>query len=96
MHRTILALGALLLPWPALADGQCGERAEVIRQLDGRYAEQPVALGIAENGGVIEVLAAPQGETWTIVITMPNGITCMLAAGEDWERIPRVAMAPAA
>ena len=47
-------------------------------------------MGLANNGGVIEVLSSKAGNSWTIIITMPNGTACMIAAGENWEDIPTV------
>ena len=47
-------------------------------------------MGLTNNGGVIEVLSSKTGERWTI-ITMPNGTACMIAAGEKWEAIPKIA-----
>lgn len=71
----------------------CTSRSDVISHLSKKYSENPVAIGLANNGGVIEVLSSKQGASWTIVITMPNGMTCMIAAGENWESVPRVAKA---
>ncbi|MGB8275044.1 MAG: hypothetical protein WCF16_07205 [Alphaproteobacteria bacterium] len=69
----------------------CSTRANVLSHLSKKYAETPVALGVAENGGVIELLTSAQGNTWTIIVTMPNGKSCMVAAGEGWEQVPRMA-----
>ena len=33
------------------------------------------------------------GSSWKIIITMPNGPTCMVAAGENREKIPHTANA---
>jgi hypothetical protein len=55
-------------------------------QLSEQYAEVPVSLGVANNGGVMEVLSAPNGKTWTLILTMPDGMSCMIAAGDDWRR----------
>jgi len=66
----------------------CTERSEVVNQLASQYTEAPVAMGIANNGGVVEILVAPGGASWTIILTMPNGVTCMIAAGENWETLP--------
>ncbi len=63
----------------------CGGRADVIKSLLERYDEKPVSMGIANNGGVLEVLVG--GNTWTIIITMPNGTACLIAAGEDWAQL---------
>ena len=93
MRRLALALTALMSAAPALADAPagpvCDARKEVLGHLAGKYSENPVALGLATNGGVVELLTAGDGKTWTIVITLPNGQTCLVAAGENWETKPR-------
>ena len=33
---------------------------------------------------------AKEGKTWTLIITLPSGPTCLLAAGKDWEKLPKV------
>ena len=78
-----------LLLWfsgPAGAQSLCGQRAEMLNGLDGTYTEAPSAMGLSTNGGVVEILTSPGGETWTIIITLPNGMSCLIAAGENWER----------
>ena len=73
----------------------CTKRADVVNHLANKYSEKPVALGLADNGGVIEVLSSVTGGNWTIIITMPNGTTCMIAAGEHWEKVPqKVSLGP--
>lgn len=69
--------------------GVCAERAEVLAHLSGAYKESPVAMGLANNGGVIEVLRSDDRKTFTILITMPDGVSCMIAAGESWENLPQ-------
>jgi hypothetical protein len=34
---------------------------------------------------VVEVLADSAGSTWSIIITMPDGMACIVASGEHWE-----------
>jgi len=36
---------------------------------------------------VIEVLASQDGASWSIVVTLPSGLTCLVASGEGWRRI---------
>jgi hypothetical protein len=36
---------------------------------------------------VIEVLKAPDGKTWTILFTSPNGASCLVASGEAWQEL---------
>lgn len=94
MFGKTLAAAALIAAFslPAAAqDLACAKRSEVLKQLSARYTETPVALGLANNGGVLEILSSKTGATWTILITMPNGPTCMIAAGEHWEKLPHTA-----
>lgn len=75
----------------ASTDRNCSTRANVLKQLSHKYSESPTAVGLAQNGGIIEVLTSNEGGTWTIIITMPDGTSCMVAAGEDWETLPKFA-----
>ncbi|HTO84872.1 MAG TPA: hypothetical protein VMQ73_21805 [Methylomirabilota bacterium] len=92
MLKAILVFTALTLPLPALA-GQmaCSQRDDVLAQLGSKYKEAPKAAGVANNGGLIEVLTSDEGKTWTIILSMPNGTSCLLAAGEDWQSVAAVA-----
>jgi len=64
----------------------CGKRDDVLAQLSEKFREAPVGVGLASNGGLIELLTADTGTTWTLIVTMPNGPTCLLAAGQDWQQ----------
>lgn len=62
----------------------CGKRAAVVADLNANYAERPKSVGIADNGTVLEVLTAKSG-TWSILMTLPDGITCLIWFGEYWQ-----------
>jgi hypothetical protein len=70
----------------------CAKRAVLLRELETRYQEKPIAMGLGANGALIEVLAASDGATWTIILSYPDGMSCMLAAGQDWQSRARVAV----
>ena len=76
---------------PATAQSVCMTHAEVEKQLGTKYAESPVALGLASNGSVFEVFSKADGTSWTMVVTLPNGTSCLLAEGEAWENVPKSA-----
>jgi len=42
------------------------------------------------NGSVLEVLASKTG-SWTILVTQPSGLLCVVASGEAWENFPETA-----
>lgn len=92
--RLLLAVAIFAGAAPAGANGlppHCAKRGDLYQQLAQRFQEAPVARGLANNGALVEVFSAPDGGTWTVTITMPNGVACMVAAGDDWENLPRVA-----
>ncbi len=69
----------------------CGARDDLANKLKQRYDEMPSALGIASNGRLVEVFTSPNG-TWTIVLTRPDGVSCLLAVGQDWQTMVRDAV----
>jgi hypothetical protein len=79
----IALAGALMSP-PAEAAAVCGERGTILKRLEQRHEETPQALGLSADGGVIEVLVAPDGG-WTILVTYPKRPTCIIAIGEAWQ-----------
>ncbi len=65
----------------------CDLRENVIELLARKYGEAPVAVGLTGTGGLIEVLTTKDGKTWTIIVTRPNGTSCMVAEGEGWRQL---------
>jgi hypothetical protein len=73
----------------ASAQTVCKPRTDVVGHLAKNYGEAPVAIGVTNKGGLVEVLATGDGNTWTIIVSMPNGTSCMVAAGEGWRSMER-------
>jgi len=87
----VAALVALFWSTTARAQAVCTERSKIVASLGKTYQEAPVSVGLTTGGGaVIEVFAAEDGSTFTLIITRPNGISCIMAAGEAWVNIPFV------
>jgi len=68
----------------------CAPRAQLLDQLSSKYKEVPLAAGLSSSGSLIEVLTSDNGSTWTIMVSQPNGSSCLVAAGEGWEELKRV------
>ncbi len=66
---------------------QCDKRAKVLGHLAQKYREAPVAVGVTNSGGLVEVLTTGDGNTWTIIVSNPDGLSCLVAAGEGWRKI---------
>ncbi len=65
----------------------CGVRESLVERLEVRFKEIFVAYGLTGNGMVVEVYVSAHG-SWTLVLTRPDGIACLMAAGQNWEYLP--------
>jgi hypothetical protein len=105
LHLTAAALvGMLGLAAPALAQAPpptpvspaCHSHGDLAAMLNQKFAEQPSALGVQANGHLVEVFVANDGISWTIVVTRPDGWSCIVAVGEHWEALPDPVTSPLA
>lgn len=80
----LLAGGALAETLPGNTPIPCAPHDNVQQSLKQIHAEKPVSRGIDARGAMVEVFAAPAGN-WTIVVTEPGGMSCLMASGEAWE-----------
>jgi hypothetical protein len=89
MDRIFFALSlglAGLIASPLRAAPQCGPHDNVADELAKQYGEAPHAMGLAQDNTVMELYAAETG-TWTLTVTLANGQTCLVAAGQNFETI---------
>lgn len=61
----------------------CGPRASVVHHLRENYGEQLTAVGIVDGGGAVIELHVSR-TSWTLLQTLPNGVSCLLSTGEGW------------
>ena len=86
---TGILLGLIIIlsnPSSAYANqSHCGPRESIVSYPAKKYKEHPVALGVTNNGGLVEVLQSADGSTWSILASNPQGLACLVAAGEGWK-----------
>ncbi|MGP1394499.1 MAG: hypothetical protein ACTS3R_03195 [Inquilinaceae bacterium] len=90
--RTLLLTAVAALPLLGAADahGQtvsCGNREAMLLVLAQRFDEAPRAIGLDRNGRVMEIVAAESG-SWSLLVTAPNGRTCLVASGTAFSILP--------
>ena len=97
MKRFMIALigvsfTALLAAPATSAENICGKRDEIVSRLESGYQEYNSAMGMSTNGGLVELYTSENG-TWTLMLSQPNGVSCLIAAGENWEsfKLPKSA-----
>jgi len=84
----VLLLGAVASNHAAAADQQptaCGPRTDVVKALGDRFHETQSAMALTSVGTLLEVLTADDGATWTIIVSRPDGLSCVVAAGQNWQ-----------
>ncbi len=69
---------------PVKAQPVCMPHDELRVELDRNFLEAPRAIAIANNGALIELYAKRDQSSWTLVMTRPGGLSCVLVAGEEW------------
>ncbi|MBF9043414.1 hypothetical protein HKCCE4037_08755 [Rhodobacterales bacterium HKCCE4037] len=83
---------ATFVALPAEAQNMlCGQRDVVVNELQGRYGEQVLGMGLAHQNRIVEVFVSEETGTWTITVTSPNGMTCLMAAGQHFATMGPVA-----
>ncbi|MGE5148360.1 MAG: hypothetical protein ACM3N5_16530 [Candidatus Eiseniibacteriota bacterium] len=65
----------------------CGPRDQIVQAMKQIFDERPQATGLLSSKELFEVFVSPTG-SWTILVTNPHGISCIAAAGDNWERSP--------
>jgi hypothetical protein len=85
---TLLVVALFLVSSAAMAQVPCGQRDKIVEWFAVKYKEAPIATGVSSNGRLIEVLSTHDGETWTLIVTSPDGNSCMIASGQGWRAKP--------
>ncbi len=79
-------VSTLLLAAPASAQGQsCGPRERIVQLLHDKHGETRQAVGLQQNMQVMETYANSETGSWTIIVALPTGLACLVAAGEAWQ-----------
>ena len=76
----------MLLAHAALSQTQqfCAHRDKMVEHLSLKYGEHRTAVAVVNEGTLAEVFISDGGATWTLLYTMTNGVSCMIASGRDW------------
>ena len=89
MTRLVWVAVLLTLSTGAYAQGvSCGKHDVIVAALAKQYQEERHVIAMAGGQGVVEFYVSPTA-TWTMLHTAPGGMTCIAAAGQNWQhRLP--------
>jgi hypothetical protein len=89
---TRAAVIVALALFPASAHAACMPRAVMIERLADRHGEGREAVALDAQSRMVETFANLETGSWTITVTLPNGIACMVASGQSYERVREAPM----
>ena len=83
---SLIAASALFVSASSAKSEQlCAPRDRALIQLEKQFEEQVFGRGLAANGKqMIELLVSKSG-SWTMLVSNTNGLSCIMANGEDWQ-----------
>ena len=62
----------------------CGPKDEVLAGFAQKYNEIPKSNGVTNGGQLVQILVSETGD-WSLLVTHPSGISCLLATGNAWQ-----------
>ncbi len=82
--KWLLTCVALVGCQPAFAQGiKCAPRDKVVSRLAEKFGETQLGAGLSA-GGVVELWASKAGG-WTLLLSLPDGRSCLMSGGEAWQ-----------
>lgn len=65
----------------------CAARDVVVERLANGYGETRQSIGLGANNAMVEVFASDETGSWTILVTRPTGVSCLVASGQSFEQV---------
>ncbi|WP_323035018.1 hypothetical protein [Pararhodobacter sp.] len=87
MFRSLGSVAASLViaATPAAAQSlPCAPREQVLQFVIDQRGEERLATGVANRGATLDLFAASSG-TWSLVLHLPDGRSCLLANGTGFD-----------
>ena len=69
---------------PAWASTACAPREALVAQLEKSYGEILSARGLQGPNALIEVFASSESGSFTVLMSRPDGISCIVSTGTHW------------
>lgn len=87
----LIAASAAASPFASAMAGAapalCTGHEQMSRALKEKFGETRQVVGLVGGSGLMEIYVSPAG-TWTMVMTDPQKLSCILAAGHSWDQMP--------
>lgn len=79
-----LVFGAAALA-PPMTEAQpmlhCADRESVVTQLEDRFGERQILIGLQSRDSLLEVWGSDASGSFTVIVTRPDATSCVVASG---------------
>jgi hypothetical protein len=79
----------------AQAQQICAPRGSAVMKLEKQFDERVFGRGLAANGQRMLELFVSKTGSWTVLVSDPNGHSCVMASGDNWQGLKQLAGDPA-
>jgi hypothetical protein len=62
----------------------CADSKGILKQLTEIYHEQSIGGGLTNSGDEVRLFKSDK-DTFTVILSKPNGLSCIIASGGDWQ-----------
>ena len=62
----------------------CATRDLIVGHLETKFDEKLTARGLQTAQSMLEVWVSDESGTFTVILTNPSGVSCIVAAGTNW------------
>lgn len=90
MYKRILTsalLFGMVATGPPAAAMTCAPRVDLVDRLSTEFDETLTATGLQNARSLVEVWSSPDRGSFTILVSHPNGISCVVSTGKNWTSI---------
>ena len=81
----MIGFGSTAMAGSQIAEVFCDDRDSLLLKLERSYGAERMGRGMRGPEAIIEVWAVRSTGEWTLVQSYPDGKSCIVAMGENWE-----------
>lgn len=81
-------IGAMILAVDhAIAQPTCADHDTIVARLVEHFGERRQSVGLDQDNALVEIFASMETGSWTMTMTRPGGLTCLVAAGQGFQHL---------
>ncbi|MCD9147084.1 hypothetical protein [Pseudophaeobacter flagellatus] len=96
LFSSALVFGMSAMAPPALA-ASCAPREGLVQQLQASFSESLSSAGLQNSqpfDTMIEIWSSADSGTFTVLVTYPSGISCIVASGQNYFKVTKSGSEP--